>query len=258
MARREPDSFTVILRRWRGRLALWRNAQYRRDFFALMGVGLRGLGGVRLGVAVLLAAVTGAWLLQSAVDSPRQAFDLLAWLFAFVALIAGASIYSSEQEQGTFELLWLARGSAKALLRFRVLVLLTGLALLMVPSVLLVSWFLYWTLPPGMTLVFLLTNALLIVSLCAAVGTYLPQAWASGLTVAVAAASVFVLGHDQMSFFNVFLNPVGGPESIAAGGGAFSSKVPLPVIAAANRALVVVLAAILLSTASRRLKRIIR
>ena len=261
----EGDSMTpeqprvgAWLRRLGRRVGLWRDPAFRRDMFRLIVLGLRGMVGVRLGVALVLLAAAGFYVLWRAVDSPAQGYELLARLFGIATLLMAAPMYAAEQKQGTFELLWLATGSRSALIAYKVATLLFGLALLMIPSVLFVSWFLYGTLPAGQAIFFLLTNSLFIVAVMALVGTYLPQAWAGGLMGAAIVAGLYLALGDHIGTFNPFLNPLAnaGPRTI--GGGAFAQQISAGQLAAPNRIVVLIFSWVLLNMAGKRLRRAFR
>jgi hypothetical protein len=236
-------------------LSPWRDAAYRRDAMRLLLVGLRGAVGLRLGVAFLLLAATGAYVTITSIDSASSGYDLLALLFGIATILAAAPIYASEQRQGTFELLWLATGSQWAMLRYKVLVLMIALGLLMLPSVLVVSWFFHGTLPVGRSLVFLLTNTLLIISLMAVAGTYLPQPWAGGIVGTIIVVALYVAMRDQVSTFNLFLNPVPSGQVVTAGGGQWARRVTVDQFLVPNRLVVLFFSGFLLSTAARRLRK---
>ncbi len=246
------------LHRTRLRLALLRDRDYRRSGYRAFLLELRGLAGLRFAALLLLVSLTGAWIVQAQVDSPADGFDALMQLFAVATVLAAAPIYAAEQRQGTFELLWLARGSRRGLLQAKAGVLLAGLAAMMMPAVLLVSWYLYGTMPPLRVMVFLTINSLLIVSVMAWAGTMATQTWAGGLLgAAVIAALYFGLG-ERVSVFNVFLNPLATPEAVSAGGGAFRAKVDPASIAVANRIFALLCSVGFLNTAASRLHRALR
>ncbi|MCB2155179.1 hypothetical protein KQI84_09850 [bacterium] len=254
----EPPRVSAWLRRTGRRIGLWRDPAYRRDMFRLVILGLRGMVGVRLGVALVLLGAAGLYLLWQAVDSATGGYDLLARLFGIATLLMAAPMYAAEQKQGTFELLWLATGSRHGLILYKAATLLFGLGLLMVPSVLFVSWFMYGTLPPVQALFFLITNSLFIVALMALVGTYLPQAWAGGLMgAAIVVALYLAMGH-AVSVFNPFLNPLQnvGPQTV--GGGAFATHVSAAQLAGPNRIVVLIFSWVMLNMAGKRLRRAFR
>lgn len=254
-----PDDNRIAerLRRLRALVALWRDDDFRRDGMRLLWIGLRGLAGLRLVVALALLGATGAWIVQTKVDSPGAGCDTLIRLFGLATLLASTSIYAADQRQGTFELLWLARGSRRALLAYKVSVLLAGLFFLMVPAVGLVSWFLQGTMPVGKVLVFLAVNSLFIVAVMAWSNTLLPQAWAGGLLGAAIVVGLFMLLHDRASVFNPFLNPLAAAP-MTAGGGAFRTEIDPAKIAGTNRLFVAIASLALLSGAAQRLHRAFR
>lgn len=233
----------VSLSRWIARqqrlAALWLEPEFRRDGLRLLVTALRGLLGVRIGMALALLAGVGVHILRSQVDSPEIGYQLLARLFGLATVIAAAPIYAAEQTQGTFELLWLATGSQKGLLRFKVLTLIVGISVLMVPSVLFVAWYLYGTLPIGLTLFSLITQTALIIATMALVGTYLPQPWAGGLVGGAILVTGYVVFEASKSPFNLFLNPL---------------LLEKHGVAIGNRMFVLGLVGVLLAVAARRLK----
>jgi len=216
------------------------------------------MAGLRTAVGLLLLAITGAWLVHSEADSTGTGFDVLARLFGIATVLAGSTLYVSEQKQGTFELAWLARGSRLGLVQARSFTLVFALTLLMVPVTLLVSWYLYGTLPFLTAMVFLTTNSLFIVSVMALAGTLFPQAWAGGLVGGAAILLLYLQTGDRISVFNVFLNPLVAPEYTMAGGGAFEVEVDPMSIAVANRVFTLIASWVILVAASRRLHRAFR
>lgn len=244
------------IRRAVAALALWREADYRRDAYRMFFLGLRGLVGLRAGVALLLLAAAGGFLLRFGVTTPREGYELLARLFGLAALLASGTIYASDQRQGTLELIWLARGSAASLIRYKVLVLIGALVILMIPSIVLVSVFLEGSLPFARTLIFLATNALFIVAVMALAGTLLPHVWAGGLLGSFVLVAGYLAFGDQVSFLNPYLNPVEPSGSLVAGGGAFRQRVDVSRVIWINRSAILVLSAVLLSAASNRMKRL--
>src|SRR5690606_3290128 len=122
------------LERLRRRIALIGNDAYRRDGWRLLLADMRGWLCVRTLLAAVVLAISGAWLAYHSVTTPREAHQLLARLFGFGALLAGAGLFASDQRQGTFELLWLATGSRRKLLAHRIIVQLIAFTLLAVPA----------------------------------------------------------------------------------------------------------------------------
>jgi len=252
-----PFSLTDWMRARRASLALWKNDDYRRDAMRLLVMDLRGMFGLKLGAALLLLAAAGAYILWTEVTSPLQGYDLLLRLFGVATMLAAAPIYAADQRQGTFELLWLATGSQGALLRRKVVTLLIALTLLMVPSVLFVSWFLYGTLPAGKVLVFLVTNSLFIIALMALAGTLMPQAWAGALAASAFLVVTYVVFSQSLSALNPFLNPL-AEGTIKVGGGAFAGHAQAQSVAGPNRVILIIISVGLLVGAKNRLKRAFR
>ncbi len=253
-----PTRIGSWIRRVISLLALSRDDNYRRSGYRTFILELRGLAGLRFAALLLLLSATGAWIVQTQVDSPATGYSVLMQLFAIATVLAAAPLYASEQRQGTFELLWLARGSRRGLLQAKAGVLLAGLAAMMVPTVLLVSWFLYGTMPSLRVMVFLVINSLFIVSVMAWSGTVLAQAWAGGLLGGTIVAGLYFGFGDAVSVFNVFLNPLAAPEPVAAGGGAFRAKVDPASIAVANRVFVLLCSVGFLNAAASKLHRALR
>ncbi|MEQ8819017.1 MAG: hypothetical protein RLY93_02145 [Sumerlaeia bacterium] len=240
----ETTGFGRFLRRGRSRLLLWADADYRRAGWRLLAVGIKGHFGVRVLAALALLAVVGAWAAWNTVDSAADGYTLLLRLFGVAGLLGGATLYAADQRQGTFELLWLAMGSRRELLRGKAATLLFGLGLLMAPSVAVMSWFLYGNLPAVKAFLFLLSTVWFVIGLVALAGTFLPQAWAGGLLGAAAVGGLYAVLGDTTLIFNVFLNPMAGGAEPLAGGLLFW-----------NRVVTVAFGFWLLNLASRRLGR---
>lgn len=253
-----------VMSQWLGRvgrrLSLWGDAEDRRDTWRLMVVGLRDIVGVRLGAAVALLAGAGAFLLLREPFSVREAHQLLAQLVGIAAMLAGGGLFAAEQRTGTFELLWLATGSRRSLLLYKVALVWIAMAAVTVPAVLLVDWFLAWQLPALASFVFIAINTLLIVAVMALAATFVPQAWAGALVGAVVIVGVYWWSGDWPSAFNVFLNPIApeGFRGAVVGGGAFQSATQYGGLLVPNRIVVVVLSLVLLRSAERRLARAFR
>lgn len=244
--------------RTRGSLALWREDEFRRNGYRLALTALRGLVGLRPLMALAVAACAGAWLFHSEVGTATEAFRFLLLFTGIVSMLASATMFASEQRQGTLELLWLARGSAASLVRFKAMTLLGGLVTLMIPALLIVAWFLEGRFPVLQAFVFLATNGLLIVSVMAYASTLVPHPWAGGLLGAFCLAVLYASLGDGVSFFNPFMNPVVEQARLATGGGAFRKEVDMGTAAVVNRIVVLVVSMVLLSMAGKRLRRLFR
>lgn len=211
--REEPSQVGEWARRRWLMLGLLTRNDYRRDALRLMVTQLRTVVGFRFGLAIVAMVAAGAYLTMNAETDAREGYQLLARLFAIASLLLAAPIYAADQRQGTFELLWLATGSEKALLRMKVTTLMIALGLFAVPAVWVASGFYAGQLPFLPTLFFLLTNGLLITALMAYVGTWLPQAWASLLVGAGILVPIFLLSEDWASPINIFNNPIDSPQA---------------------------------------------
>jgi hypothetical protein len=228
------------LRRWRGLIGLWFNSEYRRGYYKLVAIELRVFLGVRLFAAIGLLAGCVFWLLTRDVVDAGIAYSFLARAFGVIAILLAAPIYAAEQRQGTFELVWLATGSKQAMLRMKVVTLLLANFLLMLPCVIILNRFLGGTLPFGPTMFCLMSNAYLIIGVMAWLGTYLTQAWAGGLVGAALLAPGVLLLENWNAKLNLFANPF--------------MKENLPT----GRAVSIVLAAVLIHFAAKRLQEVIK
>lgn len=242
------------------RVALWGDAEDRRDLWRLGLVGLRDVVGVRLGAAVALLAGAGAFLLLREPFSVRDAHELLARLVGIAAMLAGGGLFAAEQRTGTFELLWLATGSRRSLLVYKVALVWVAMAAVTVPAVVLVDWFLAWQLPAVASTIFIALNTLLIVAVMALAATIVPQAWAGALAGATVIVGLYVWCGDWPSSFNPFLNPIApeGFRGAVVGGGAFQSAAQYGSLLVPNRIIVLATALVLLNAAQKRLARAFR
>lgn len=221
-----------------GRLALlWRDPAYQRGALQLLAADLRLVLGWRALLSVLFTGGVLYWLLRTPDVSALRVYEVLSWLFGAAALLVAAPIYANDQRQGTFELLWLARGSGGALLQARVTVLMIAMALMVVPTVLASSGLLAGALPLGATLFALLANTFLIIAVMAFIGTVLPQPWAGGLLGIVLLAPALAYADRWMSPLNPFVPPSLG-QSFAV-----------------SRVIAVVFAGVLLYRAALRLRK---
>lgn len=229
-----PDTTTkprseagAFFRRQRTLLSLWRETQYRRDVYTLFLSNLRGVLGPRVVVALLGFIGFGSFLFLNVAESPRQGYEIMQAFVALAAVALGATMYSTEQQSGTFELLWLATGSEKALIRLKIIIALTVVLMLVLP-LLGVGWGYYeGGIPFVQSLFFLMAEALFILCLMAFIAALLPQAWAAGLVGLAVLAAVYIGTFNSVHTFNPFLNPVdlpssrGGGFSGSGGGGSF-------------------------------------
>ncbi len=248
-----PTRTGTALRRFGQRLALFQQDDFRRDTWRMGLRGLRQLLGFKLAIALAVVFLTGGWFFLREITAGIEAYTFFLHLFALVTLLAAAPIYAAEQRQGTLELLWLARGSRKALIRYKTSVLLLGLSLLIVPSILLASWFLGGQLPILLTLIYLLSTSFFIISVLAWTNTILPQVWAGGLLGTALIVALYLLLGNTPSHFNMFLNPIAAPQGSIAGGGAFQVHVSKTSNLVINRLVTIGLAIFLLRSAQQRL-----
>jgi len=197
-------------RRKRLLLGLLRDKNHRRDLMSLWMIQITGMPWIKLlGAAAMLAAL-GAWLFSQAPESPAQGYEILQVLTALAALAAGANIYSRERENGTLELVWLATGSEKSYLRFRLTTLMTVLLFFVVPAALFAKGQ-YESLPPaGLLIASLAINVFFLLVLMAYIATYFPQAWAAGLFGIFLVASVYTVFRGSEAMIYPFLSPIGG------------------------------------------------
>lgn len=242
------------------RLALWGDAEDRRDTWRLAVVGLRDIAGVRLAAALALLAGAGGFLLLREPFSVREAHELLAQLVGIAAMLTGGGLFAVEQRTGTFELLWLATGSRRALLFYKVALVWVAMAAITIPAVVLVDWFLAWQLPAVASTIFITLNTLLIVAVMALAATIVPQSWAGALVGGVLIVGLYAWLGGWASAFNPFLNPIApdGFRGAVMGGGAFQSASGYSALLVPNRVVMFALAMVLLNTAEKRLARAFR
>jgi hypothetical protein len=256
--RDEPLPLAGWFRRTGRQLALLRDDEFRRGGYRLALLGLRGLIGVRPVMGLLVAVAVGVYLFHTEVATAAEAYRFLMVFAGLGAMVASATMFAGEQRQGTLELLWLARGSAASLIRFKAFVLLAGITALLVPAVLVVAWFLEGRFPSAVALAFLVTNALFIVATMTWAGTLVPHPWAGGLLGAFALTLLYLALGDRVTFFNPFTNPVVEHARLVAGGGAFRAEMDLNRVLVINRIVLLVASGVLFSMASRRLGRLFR
>lgn len=229
------------LRRKGALLALLRRDDYRRDAMALLMMNLRGIFGLPFLGGVLLLFGAGAWLTIHYANNAAAGYEILQVLAAIAAIGMGSGIYAADQQSGAFELLWLATGSEKALLRMKMITLMIALLLLTLPSAWVTSRYLDGLLPLAPVVGSLMVNAFLLLSMMALLGAVFPQAWASGVVGLSFAAAVYLTFRGSTSavfpFHNLYMQ---------------GAK---PMIGLINRGLMIALAALLLQAAQGRLKK---
>ncbi len=229
-------------RRRRQLLALLRDDDYRRDALSLLLTNLRGIAGWRLvGGVILLGAVAG-YLLARYGESARLGYEVLQSVLGVATLGLGAMLYADERENGTFELLWLATGSERAILRLRMTTLMVLVALLALPAIPLASLVLPEPIPFAPAAIHLLTNSFFLLSAMALIGAWIPQSWAAGLVGLALFSAVQATMIGSATMLNPLLNPIDLRPDQAG-------------IAISNRIILVVLGMILLRAAAARLRR---
>lgn len=196
--------------------ALWLRAGYRRDFWKLVITEIRAVLGLRLWPVLLVAGAAAWWLAMHPPATAGEAYTLLHRGFGALAILLGAPIFASEQRQGTFELLWLATGSERAMLAAKVRTLLVAQALLVAPAAAVAWWFFAGALPFWPMLACLLLNAWLAVGAMALIGTVLTAPWAGGLVGAAVLGPMFVLLEGYASPLNPLVPPTAG-EALVPG-----------------------------------------
>ncbi len=168
----------------------------------------RGILGMRFVAAVFLLLGVGYWLTTLEELSPRSIHNLLTWIFALVALLLASPLLPDERSSGTLEILWLACGSMRRLLRWKLAALTAGFTIFAAPALGLVSWYIGWELNLWMEAIYLLTLCLLISAWTFYVGSYIPQAWAGGLVAGVILFSLLWplsrLGGTLNPFLNIY------------------------------------------------------
>jgi len=210
---------------------------------------LRGVFGWRFVAAAGLLAIglAGAMLLvftRRPDLEPSDLHVLLGRVFAAFALILAAPLLPDERSRGTLEILWLACGSFRRLLRWKLFLLTTAITLCIVPAVAAADWFLGGRLAAGHEVIFLVTQSLLVAAWTFYVGSYLPQPWAGGLV----AAAVFLT-------IDWLLSPLGNPFNPFAQLYSEGMRMMGPPAFIWNRILVLLLAWFFHDQASRRIRR---
>lgn len=246
-----PSDLGSWLRRKRALLGLLRDTRYRRDLLALLVLGLRAMIGWRLLLGLALLAVAGGWVLSRGEYTARQGYELLQGLFLLAAVAAGSAIYSAEKDQGTFELLWLASGSERGLLRLKLATILVLLGVIQVPAILLVGAFVEGNLAFAPAWFFLISNGFFVLAAMALIGTWLPQAWSAGLAGAGLLGAIYLGWQGATSTLYPFTSPISEPLANAFPGGRGGGMGILVI----NRVFLIVAGSILLDVAARRLRR---
>lgn len=194
---------------------------------------LRGMFGWRFAAAaVLLSIAIGGGMLfvfKNKPDmEPNEVHILLGRVMAAFVLILAAPLLPDERSGGTLEILWLACGSFRRLLRWKTFAVATAATLCIVPVVLVADWFFGGRLAGGWEIVFLITQSLLATAWMFYVGSYLPQPWAGGLV----AGAVFLAVEWPLSAAGSGFNPfiqfyTGGATTVGLGTFLFSRAVIL-------------------------------
>jgi len=196
---------------------------------------LRGMFGWRFAAAaVLLSIAIGGGMLFVFKNRPDMEPDevhiLLGRVMAAFVLILAAPLLPDERSGGTLEILWLACGSFRRLLRWKTFAVATAATLCIVPVVLVADWFFDGRLAEGREIIFLVTQSLLATTWMFYVGSYLPQPWAGGLV----ASAIFLAVEWWLSAMGGGFNPfiqlyTGGatPVGIGVAGFIFSRVVIL-------------------------------
>ncbi|MCC6546105.1 hypothetical protein IT570_02965 [Candidatus Sumerlaeota bacterium] len=233
------------LRQKRALIALLRQDHYRRDLITLFITNLRALAGWKFLLTLVILAGAAAYLVFAFGGTTAGSFEILQVIFGIAAIGGGASLYSAEREAGTFELLWLATGSERVLLRLKIVGMMIALAALQVPTVFIASKLATAPLPIAQTTLFLITNTYLILGVMTLVSTFLPQSWAGGFVGAALLAAIYVSLHGTPSPFFPFHNPFIAPPGQTPGTGA----------SLINRVFTIALGVFLVDIAARRLRR---
>lgn len=182
--------------------ASYRRAGYRLTWYTLRG-WLRGpLVGASLALAVFFGVMAEGWFATASAAWGGLELVLLAG-----ATVLGAALYRTEQTAGTLELVWLASGSERALLRLRMVGAMVALGVLVLPSAVVLWFFLDGALQLGHVLTHGLVLGFFLLSTLALAGTFLPQAWAAGVAMAVIHGGLYLGLQGSASILNPFLDP---------------------------------------------------
>lgn len=228
------------LRRKAALWSLWGSSTFRRDGARLLAVQVRSTLLPMLGLAMVFGIVATVYLIRNPIATAVEAYHLLARAFGLLAALAAAPIYAGEQRQGTFELLWLASGSERAMLAMKVRTLLLSQFFLHLPAVLIASSFLDGTLPMAATMLALAVNTLFITAVMALLCTYFTQAWVGGLIGAGVLVPLLFLSERFQQPLNPFSAPF-DPKALGVG-----------------RAIAIALSVAFLSLAANRLRKTFR
>lgn len=246
----QPSDSTTTIGGWlsqkRALIALLRQDHYRRDLITLFVANMKALAGWKFVLTLLLLAGAGACLVFAFGGTTAMAYELLQVVFGVAAIGAGASLYGAEREAGTFELLWLATGSERVLLRLKIVTMMIAMGALLVPTVIIASKLTTAPLPVARTVVFLLINTYLILAVMTLVSTFLPQSWAGGFVGAAFLAAVYLSLRGSTVAISPFRNPFNEAPGGQEGGAA---------AAIVNRVFVVGAAFFLVDAAARRLRK---
>lgn len=249
----EASSFGGWLRESGALLALLRDNTFRRNLLAILVLNLRRLMGWRFAAALVIFPALTSWLAWRYSVSAEQTYDILQGLLALAALGSASSFYASEQQAGTFELLWLSTGSEKSMLRFRAIAETMMMLLLAAPCVFVVGLFAPTEgMGRAMALFLIVTNGWFLFAAMAWLGTWFSQAWAAGLLGIAVVAVWFFVFQGSHSMFYPFPNPfpgLAGPQVPNMFG-----PQQQPVSIGPNRVFFLGLSAIFLRAAAKRLR----
>ncbi len=169
---------------------LERRLTHLENWGRIVWLMLRGILGWRFAGALVILVGVGYYLASREMFEPASAHTLLGRLFTVFALILAAPLLPDERSRGTLEILWMACGSLRRLLRWKTGVLVLGVGICSLPALWAADWYLEGELNVTLELVFLLTQTALIAAWTFYVGSFLPQPWAGGL---VASATLLAL-----------------------------------------------------------------
>ena len=242
----------------RAQASLWLDSDYRRSAARLFALNLGKMVGWRALGVLALAPLLAFLLAATGASTPRQAQHLFSAIAAAAAIILVSGLHSDDLRRGSLELLWLASGSARALLRMKATVLVAALVVLLAPSAAVARVHAGSDYPVALALLFAATTGWLVIALVAWIGTFVPQGWLAAFGGVLVVAAGFVLLHDAVSPLNPLLNPVSMGPALRAGGGAFAVAIEPSAAALPNRVIVLLLAFLLQSSAARRLSRVLK